>query len=604
MAPPIPPEASREIEFVKGLVAKHFPVYDVRVTYDVVEFFCRIDDVTLEDEFEKMRQEMGQNGYIPMIVYDKGEHIVTVAKKPLTKYRSIYVNLALLIITFFTVLLAGAISWVGYDDGTSDDIFAYDALLMGLLTFALPLMSILGVHELAHYVAARRRNVAASLPFFIFGPPPLGTFGAFISLRDPIPNKKALLEIGIAGPIAGLLMALPLGFLGLILTNDMAKPVPINVGSAGVIGVNFPLLYSWMSELVPLQGDYLLHPLAFAAWVGFLVTALNLLPFGQLDGGHVARALLGARSKYLGYATIAILLGIGMTYYFGWLLFALFVFILGARHPPPLNDLSPLGKKRMIAGALTFVLLVVAFVPIPMEPIEADYSFELEPIGDVNATIPLGTSLAMSFLVDNVGNAWNEIVLTEGEPSSVEWSASFKLHDRVEYVGNLTVALNASETSRVDVLITTGFSMDIGQNYTLAVKGTSANSTKVVRMVSYNISVASPTFTFFVGYVSSTVTPGNSTYANILFNNTGTSDLGLTLEPSAGLPQFVDVLLNSGGYNSTDPVNITIAPQGSWPVGVWIIVSEFCPLGEKVIGIEVSREGSLLAILHITIEVV
>src|SRR4030065_1056332 len=103
MTPPIPPEASKEIEFVNGLVARHFPVYDVRVTYDVVEFFCRVDNSTLEDEFERMRQEMGENGYIPMIIYEKGEHIVTVAKKPLTKNRSIYVNITLLLITFLQV---------------------------------------------------------------------------------------------------------------------------------------------------------------------------------------------------------------------------------------------------------------------------------------------------------------------------------------------------------------------------------------------------------------------------------------------------------------------------------------------------------------------
>ena len=603
MTPPIPPEASKEIEFVKGLVARHFPVYDVRVTYDVVEFFCRVESTTLEDEFERMRQEMGENGYIPMIIYDKGEHIVTVAKKPVTKYRSIYVNVALLIVTFFTVLLSGAISWVGYNGDSSSELFTSDVLLMGLLTFTLPLMGILGVHELAHFVAARRRKVAASLPFFIFGPPPLGTFGAFISLRDPIPNKKALLEIGIAGPIAGLLMALPLGFLGLMLTNSEAKPVPLNVGSEGVIGVNFPLLYSWMSELVPLQGDYLLHPLAFAAWVGFLVTALNLLPFGQLDGGHVARALLGARSKYLGYATIAILVGLGM-YYFGWLLFALFVFILGARHPPPLNDISPLGKKRMITGALTFVLLIVAFVPIPMEPIEADYSFELEPIGDVNMTIPLGGSLAVSFVVNNVGNAWNEIELTKSALPLADWNASFKRHDQLVYEESLTVGLNAGETSMVDLQIITGSSMQVGQYYSLAVSGVALNSSKVVRELAYNISVASPTFTYFVQPPSAPVTPGNSTYANILFNNTGTTDLELTVEPSAGLPPFVDVLLYSGGLNNTNPVNITIASQNSWPIGVWIIVSEFCLPGEKVVGVEVSKEGTLLATIPITVVVV
>lgn len=602
MTPPIPPEASKEIEFVKGLVAKHFPVYDVRVTYDVVEFFCRVDQATLEDEFEKMRQEMGENGYIPMIIYDKGEHIVTVAKKPVTKYRSIYVNVALLVITFFTVLLAGAISWVGYEDLSSGDLFSSDALLMGLLTFTLPLMGILGVHELAHFVAARRRKVAASLPFFIFGPPPLGTFGAFISLRDPIPNKKALLEIGIAGPIAGLLMALPLGFLGLILTNSEAKPVPLNVGSGGVVGVNFPLLYSWMSELVPIEGDYLLHPLAFAAWVGFLVTALNLLPFGQLDGGHVSRALLGARSKYLGYATIAILVALGM-YYTGWLIFALFVFILGARHPPPLNDLSPLGKKRMIAGALTFVLLIVAFVPIPMESINADYSFEMRPVDDVNATIPLGSSFEFSFVVENVGNTLNEIEFKKGDSTLTDWTATFKHRDDLDYQESLTVSLNASENATIDLEITLGFSMQVGSYNWLAIEGVALNSTKTEREIIYNVTVSDPLYTIFVIPPSASVTPGNTTYADILLNNTGSADLELTAGASSDLPPFIDVIFYSGGLNSTDQVNLTISPGASWPVGLWIIVSDFCPPGEKVIGIEISKQGSLLTTVQITVMV-
>ena len=603
MTPPIPPEATKEIEFVKSLVARHFPVYDVRVTYDVVEFFCRVDNTTLEDEFERLRVEMGESGYIPMMIYDKGEHIVTVAKKPLTKYRSIYVNIALLIITFFTVMLAGIIYWVGYDGRELGDMLAPDVLLMALLTFTLPLMGILGVHELGHYFAAKRRHVAASLPFFIFGPPPLGTFGAFISLRDPIPNKKALLEIGMAGPIAGLLLALPLGFLGASLTNAVANPAPVNVGSGGVLSINYSVLTWLISQLVPLEGSYLMHPLEFAAWVGFLVTALNLLPFGQLDGGHVARALLGSRSKYLGYATIAILLGLGM-YYTGWLIFALFVFILGARHPPPLNDISPLGKKRAAAGILTFVLLMFAFVPVPMEEIKADYSFSLEPSEDVNITLALGGAMVTSFVVENVGNAWTEIGFGSGEPLSEAWSATFKFPDRTDYADNLTVVLNSSESVTVDLRNSLGFTMEVGQNYILEVKGTALNSSKVVRQINYNVSVAQAMFDYFVWQASNLVTPGNSTYANIQFNNTGAEDLSLTLEPSGDLPAFVDLVLNSGGYNITGHVNITVAPSGSWVVGAWIIVQEFCPPGEKIVGIEILKDGSHLLTILIPIVVV
>src|SRR5512136_936366 len=121
-------------------------------------------------------------------------------------------------------------------------------------------MAILGVHELGHYIAARKRGVAASLPFFIPSIPPLGTFGAFISLREPIPNKKTLLEIGVAGPLAGLALAIPLGILGLMLTNDGAKLAPENIPSGGALGLIFPLIYQGLEQLFPLKGDFILHP--------------------------------------------------------------------------------------------------------------------------------------------------------------------------------------------------------------------------------------------------------------------------------------------------------------------------------------------------------
>lgn len=599
MAPPIPPEASKEIEFIKGLVARHFPVYDVRVTYDVVEFFCRVEPTLLEQNFEDLREEMGKNGYIPMIAYDKGEHIITVAKKPTTKYRSSYVNVGLLVATFLTMVLAGALDWAGY----ADEGLTLDTVLMGMLTFTLPLMAILGIHELGHFFMARRRKVAASMPFFIPSIPPLGTFGAFISLRDPIPNKKSLMEIGVAGPIAGLLVAIPFGIVGLMLTNSEARVVPLNVGSEGVMGISFPLLYMWLEQLVPISGDYLMHPTAFAAWVGFLVTALNLLPVGQLDGGHVARALLGARAKYLSWVTVAILVAIGF-FYTGWLLFALLILFLGARHPPPLNDITPLDMKRKAVGVLAFLILVVAFVPVPMIAISADHSFEMVTDQETNTSIAAGGWNHFSLRIDNTGNTYNEIHLLR-ESSPTEWEALFKLHNQSDgyYSDPYILWLNSGETADVDLRIAASTSAVFAQTYNVTVKGVSMNSS-VTHEIVFNLTVSSSTFTFLVVIPSSVVTPGNSTYANILFNNTGTSDLNLTIAPFPDLPQFVDVLLFSGGLNNTDPVNITLAPQSAWPVGVWIIVSEFCPIGEKVLGIDVSSQGSPLTTIYITIDVV
>jgi Zn-dependent protease len=583
MAPPIPPEASKEIEFVKSLVARHFPVYDVRVSYDVVEFFCRIDDTTLEENFERLREDMAGHGFIPMIMYDKGEHIITVAKKPTVKYRSVSVNLAMLVVTFLTMLLAGVLDWTGYTGADSGAIFTVENLLMGMITFTLPLMAILGVHELAHFLVARRRGVAASLPFFIPSIPPLGTFGAFISLRDPIPNKKTLLEIGVAGPLAGLLVALPLGIIGLILTNSEARLVPTNVGSEGIMGISFPLIYQALELFIPLRGEYLLHPTAFAAWVGFLVTALNLLPAGQLDGGHVARALLGARAKYFSWVTVAVLAGIGMFYY-GWLIFALLILFLGARHPPPLNDISPLDLKRKLLGVLTFAVLIVAFVPIPMTAVTADYSFELQPIDATDATVALVGSHVFNVTVDNTGNALNEIDFTT-TTNAASWSAMFKLRsqDYSAYAQDMLLTLNSGENATMSVLMSAPPSAQYGQSYNVTIKGTARNDT-VERTLSFNLTVTNPVFTFWVSNPTLTMSPGGSIYTSIFVNNTGETDANVTLN-ATDQPTYFDMFLISGALNTTGPMNLTVPANGYVEVSVLILVSSSATPGESTLPI-------------------
>lgn len=603
MASPIPPAASKEIEAVKSLVAKHFPVYDVRVTYDVVEFFVRVDMTTLDENFERMREEMGQQGYIPMISYEKGEHVVIVAKKPQAKYKSNYVNLALLIVTFLTMLVAGASNWLGYAGLDGESMFSPDILLMGMLTFTLPLMAILAIHELGHFYAARRRKIAASLPFFIPSFPPLGTFGAFISLRDPIPNKKTLLEVGIAGPLAGLLVALPLSVLGLYLTNLEAMPVPANVGSEGVMGVSFPMIYTWLELFVPVEGDYLLHPTAFAAWVGFLVTALNLLPAGQLDGGHVARALLGSRAKYLSWVTAAALIGLGMFYY-GWLLFAFLVLILGAKHPPPLNDLTPLDTKRKILGAFAFVVLIVAFVPIPMTPILADYSFELQPDEDTNITIQQGGFETLSVTVDNIGNAYNAINLyADAYPAG--WNVSFKPagSDPSAYAGGLSVLLNASEVYDYDVRIVASPSAELGQHYNVSLAGVSLNSTDKAHLY-LNLTVTGSVFTYTIQSQFSDTSADSWVQSTVLVENGGPVDANITILADALQPQFMDVVVVVGEVNSSGPVDLVVPAGGSATFEVDVFVSEYAAIGEYVISVDVYFDGVFQKTIDLALNVV
>jgi len=604
MAPPIPPEASQEIEFVKGLVAKRFPVYDVRVSYDVVEFFCRVDSAMLEDSFEELRQDMAPHGYIPMISYDGGEHVIRVARKPKMKYRSTALNVAFFIATFATMLLAGILDWASYAD-SGGALFTTDNIVMGVLTFTLPLMAILGIHELGHFFMARRRKVAASLPFFIPSFPPLGTFGAFISLRDPIPNRKALLEIGVAGPLFGLAVAIPLGILGLVLTNDGAKLAPQNV-DGNVVGVSFPLLYLVIEQFFPITGDYLLHPTAFAAWVGILVTALNLLPVGQLDGGHIARALLGAKTKYLSWAVAAILIGLSF-FYTGWFLFAMLVILLGVKHPPPLNDISPLGKKRTLVGILAFVVLIIAFVPQPMVSIAQDYSFELAPADGLNGTIVPGGAFVAQLIVENVGNTYNEIIL-QAEAAPTGWILEFKgpTQNDENYTQQKYVVLNSGETATVDVRVKAATSASIGNNESVVILARApANDTSIERRLTLNLTVINPAFTYLVVDGQVTISRGAQGSVSVMVNSSEEADNVLTLSTNDTRPMFMDYLLytvSPAGAPSPE-INLTVPAHGDATFGVNITVGSSAATGDIVLYVDVVMNGADIGQIPISVRV-
>ncbi len=404
----VPTDVAAEIELLRAMVGKYFPIYDVKVNAQSVQIFISPDAASMEANFDTLRKEMNVKEFIPFLSHSGGEYTITVVRKGQRNRMGVWANAILLGITFVTTVLAGAFLWAAYI-GTSNwatlDVFAN-----GALYFAIPLMTILGVHELAHYLTAKRHGVAASLPFFIPSIPPLGTFGAFISIRDPIPNRKALVDIGISGPLAGLVVAVPVFLLGMMFTQQ--SPHYISGGTGGLAGTMASMLSYFLSEFFPISGNVILHPLAFAGWVGLFVTAINLLPAGQLDGGHVARGLLGDNSRFLSYITVAALFLMGLTVYSGWLLFAVLIFFLGLRHPAPLNDLSKLGSTRTVLGAIGIALLVVTFVPIPIYMEPNDYSFTMQINGAQNATIAPGQMANFNIWVNNTGNT-NETITVD-----------------------------------------------------------------------------------------------------------------------------------------------------------------------------------------------
>jgi membrane-associated protease RseP (regulator of RpoE activity) len=244
------------------------------------------------------------------------------------------------------------------------------------LAFSAALLGILGAHELGHFFAARREGVAVSYPFFIPMPFPigiLGTLGAFISIKEPVPNRRALLAIAVSGPLAGLIVAVPVLILGLILSDvQTLAEVYAQLPGASYITEGNSLLYAALKILVfgrflPSGGeDVFLHPVALAGWAGLLVTGLNLLPAGQLDGGHIFFALFGARAAQLMSMLVAVaLLGMGFLWS-GWFLWAVIVALIGQQHSPLLNEVTPLEGPWLALAVIGLVVFVLVFTPVPI----------------------------------------------------------------------------------------------------------------------------------------------------------------------------------------------------------------------------------------------
>jgi membrane-associated protease RseP (regulator of RpoE activity) len=273
-------------------------------------------------------------------------------------------NLVLFLLTIVSVFLVGGLRSVDLPGGRS-----VLAIVPGDgLRLAIGLLSILLAHEMGHYLTARYYGVDVTLPFFIPFPVPgfslVGTLGAFIRIKSPIPNRRALFDIGVAGPLAGFVLALPVLWLGI----REATIQPLSSPAEGLF-LGEPLLFRFVTWLVHgslgSNETLLMGRLGLAAWFGLLVTALNLMPIGQLDGGHVTFALLRARAH--GISRIASWVCVGLIY-FGpsWILWAILVRVLGRRHPPTLDDEAPVGRARVAIGVLSLVVFVLCFVPDPI----------------------------------------------------------------------------------------------------------------------------------------------------------------------------------------------------------------------------------------------
>jgi membrane-associated protease RseP (regulator of RpoE activity) len=384
------------------IVKQVFQIDEVTWGSDKQNFLVRYRGNLLlesEDAYASLSSGLQSLDVTPLFrVEDGSETIILMKGIVRPKPSNPWINLILFIITGISVVFAGTL--FEYRGPLTSDLnailpFLLPSLLRGL-AFAGTLLAILLAHEFGHYLAARYHRSAVTLPYFIPFPfSPFGTMGAFIQLKEPPKNKRILLDIGIAGPLAGLVIAIPLCFLGLYLSEVDTLPIFLNQGQAislegnsllyllmkfivfgewlpapvNLGGMN-PLLY-WLryfftGQPVPFGAlDVLLHPVAWAGWAGLLITALNLIPAGQLDGGHVIYSLFGRKSRIILPFVLVALIILG-TVWSGWWLWAIIIFLMGRAHAEPLDQITPLDNRRKALAVFGLIVFVLVFTPIPL----------------------------------------------------------------------------------------------------------------------------------------------------------------------------------------------------------------------------------------------
>jgi membrane-associated protease RseP (regulator of RpoE activity) len=333
--------------------------------------------------YDQLASSLRPHNFTPLFRLENGQHIVLLVQGVINPRPSrVWVNLLLLALTILSVFFIGVV----FNSDTVGQAIAYTASLMAILL----------AHEFGHYLAGRFHKTHVTLPYFLPVPwPPFGTMGAFIQMKEPPKNRRILLDIGIAGPLAGLAVAIPILLLGLSLSP--VDPLPASVPRGLVFTLegnsilyllskfvifgqllpapsNFgglpPLLY-WMryfftGQPLPLGGvDVLLHPVAWAGWAGLLITGINLIPAGQLDGGHLLYVLFGRRARMLLPVILAGLIVLSLITPAWWLMTAL-IFLLGRTHAEPLDQITPVDSGRKFLAVLGLVIFFLVFTPVPL----------------------------------------------------------------------------------------------------------------------------------------------------------------------------------------------------------------------------------------------
>jgi membrane-associated protease RseP (regulator of RpoE activity) len=293
----------------------------------------------------------------------------TIAPPGAVRGNRYWINIALFLLTFLTTTMIGMRYMLNFQQGhfplfSDADVFPFQWVFANLsrfalgLPFSITLLAILVTHEFGHYIACSRHKIRSSLPFFIPAPSLSGTAGAVIRLQSPVPSRAALITVGAAGPCAGFLVAIAASILGLWLSKPVAAPPIMRVH------LQTPLLFRLLQSAAGKTGPLLWHPVYLASWIGLLITSLNLIPAGQLDGGHILYALSPRAHRIGTRIVIAALILLGIQYWLGWLLWAAILCLPGMRHPS-VYDTRPLSRPMRALAVVSLVILLLTAIPRP-----------------------------------------------------------------------------------------------------------------------------------------------------------------------------------------------------------------------------------------------
>lgn len=342
-----------QFEQIRSIVESEFATEEGFVDHDIPTFYVQLRKDSKE-AFLRLLEQLKPIGFIATLRKGGDKTILRVINKPPTKPSRHLANWVLLLVTLGTVLYAGYVQSLGLSNP-----------LEGALMFTCAIMGILGSHEMGHKLLAGKHDVEATYPYFIPGVPPIGTFGAVIQQKSLPPNKDALFDVGVGGPIVGFLVTLAVTAIGIPLSIYSWEPVGSPTLSAPLMFRLIGRVLSPAGTIPPSPGpDYmlvvLLHPVAFAGWVGMVITMLNLLPAGMLDGGHTVRSILGPKvHRILGFLTVVALFVLNY-----WLMAIFVLFMLGYQHPGPLDGVSELTNRRKLVSILLILVFVLCVVPL------------------------------------------------------------------------------------------------------------------------------------------------------------------------------------------------------------------------------------------------